>query len=116
MRNRRPSANAKGRSFYVWFDAPIGYVSNLKRHLELLNSDEDYQKDWWTNKDVEISISLVKTIFIPLYYLPYDEYVTGEALPATQVPANQYLNYGHEILQIIWVSLDAAKAVKRFWL
>ena len=29
-----PLPEAKGKKFYVWFDAPIGYVSNTKQYLE----------------------------------------------------------------------------------
>jgi len=42
---------------------------------------------------------------------------SGEALPATQVPANQYLNLmDMKFSKSSGVSLDAAKAVKDFWL
>ena len=49
-----PLAEAVGKKLYVWFDAPIGYVSNTKKWLEETGSSEDYKKDWWQNPETKI--------------------------------------------------------------
>ncbi|MBQ1752520.1 MAG: methionine--tRNA ligase, partial [Paludibacteraceae bacterium] len=43
-----PIDNAKGKVLYVWFDAPIGYISNTK---ELLPND--WEK-WWKSPDTRL--------------------------------------------------------------
>ncbi|MBP5318063.1 MAG: class I tRNA ligase family protein, partial [Paludibacteraceae bacterium] len=43
-----PIDNAKGKVLYVWFDAPIGYISNTK---ELLPND--WEK-WWKSEDTRL--------------------------------------------------------------
>ena len=37
-----PLAEAKGKKLYVWFDAPIGYVSNTKEFFKSVGRDDDY--------------------------------------------------------------------------
>jgi methionyl-tRNA synthetase len=46
--------DAEGKVLYVWFDAPIGYVSFTAEHCEAEGgSPEDYA-DWWKNPDCKI--------------------------------------------------------------
>lgn len=46
--------DARGKVLYVWFDAPIGYVSFTARCLELRSQDPaDYSK-WWKDPDCKI--------------------------------------------------------------
>jgi len=45
---------AKGKVLYVWFDAPIGYVSNTMEVCEeRFGAKQDYEK-WWKGADSEI--------------------------------------------------------------
>ncbi|PSN83133.1 hypothetical protein B9Q13_00120 [Candidatus Marsarchaeota G2 archaeon ECH_B_SAG-G16] len=46
-----PLQEAKGKVFYVWFDAPIGYVSFLKEYCDKNGCS---WKDFWQNKDSKI--------------------------------------------------------------
>ena len=43
-----PIEQYKHKVFYVWFDAPIGYISITANHL-----GEDY-KAWWKSKHVKL--------------------------------------------------------------
>ncbi len=43
-----PKEGYEGKVFYVWFDAPIGYIS-ITDQIQ----DENW-KDWWQNKDVKL--------------------------------------------------------------
>lgn len=45
--------DARGKSLYVWFDAPIGYVSFTAALLERTGRLSDYA-DWWKNPDCRI--------------------------------------------------------------
>jgi methionyl-tRNA synthetase len=88
-----PLAEAKGKKIYVWFDAPIGYVSNTKKWLETIGSSEDYLKDWWQNKDVKISNFIGKdNIIFHAIIFPVMSMASGIVNPVTELPANQYVN------------------------
>ncbi len=46
-----PKKNYENKVFYVWFDAPIGYLSFTKEWC--LKNDQKFE-DWWKNKDTEL--------------------------------------------------------------
>lgn len=88
-----PLPEAKGKKIYVWFDAPIGYVSNTKKWLETIGSKEDYLKDWWQNKDVTISNFIGKdNIIFHAIIFPVMSLSSGIVNPVNELPANQYVN------------------------
>lgn len=81
---------AKGKVLYVWFDAPIGYISNT---LELLEGNRSEFAKWWQSDDCEIVhfIGEDNTIFHCLIWIAM---LSGEGsykLPAG-VTVNQFLN------------------------
>ena len=88
-----PLPNTEGKKLYVWFDAPIGYVSNTKKFLEDSGSKEDYLKDWWNNPGTELSHFIGKdNIIFHTIIFPAMSMASGFAKPADHVPANQFLN------------------------
>lgn len=88
-----PLDEAKGKKLYVWFDAPIGYVSNTKKFLEETRSDEHYINDWWKNEETEITHFLAKdNIIFHTIIFPIMGMASGKIKPVDDVPANQYLN------------------------
>jgi methionyl-tRNA synthetase len=111
-----PLPNNEGKKLYVWFDAPIGYVSNTKKHLEEIGSDEDYMKDWWNNDDVEISQFIGKdNIIFHTIIFPTMSMASGLCNPCDQVPANQFLNLeGKQFSKSTGHYIDAGKAYKKF--
>jgi methionyl-tRNA synthetase len=82
-----PVSNAEGKVLYVWFEAPIGYISATKEKLP-----EDWQS-WWTGDSKLIhfigkdNIVFHCIIFPAMLHLRGDGYVVP-----TQVPANEFLN------------------------
>jgi methionyl-tRNA synthetase len=82
-----PVKDAEGKVMYVWFDAPIGYISFTK---EL---KPDNWKDYWQNDDSEIIHFIGKDnivfhcIIFPAVLMCTDKYKW-----ATNVPANEFLN------------------------
>ncbi len=48
-----PVEGAEGKVIYVWFDAPIGYISSTIRYAEERGKPEVW-KDYWQNPDAEI--------------------------------------------------------------
>ncbi|MGB2445810.1 MAG: methionine--tRNA ligase, partial [Schleiferiaceae bacterium] len=82
-----PVEGAEGKVMYVWFDAPIGYISSTQ---ELLPNDWE---EYWKGDNAEIVHFIGKDnivfhcIIFPAMLQQHGEY----ALP-TQVPANEFLN------------------------
>ena len=86
-----PLPQAAGKVLYVWFDAPIGYISSTKAWAEANNKD---WKAYWQNSETELIHFIGKdnivfhTIIFPAMLRAHGDYV----LP-TNVPANQFLNF-----------------------
>jgi methionyl-tRNA synthetase len=88
-----PLAEAAGKKMYVWFDAPIGYVSNTKEWIKSIGSKDDYLKDWWQNPNVEIVNFIGKdNIIFHAITFPMMSMVSGFARPVDQLAAQQYVN------------------------
>ena len=47
-------ADAQGKVLYVWFDAPIGYISFTARLCEELGDDWESYKNWWMNPECKV--------------------------------------------------------------
>lgn len=111
-----PLPNTEGKKLYVWFDAPIGYVSNTKEYLKSIGSSEDYLKDWWQNEDVELSHFIGKdNIIFHTIIFPCMSMASGKAKPADLVPANQFLNLeGKQFSKSTGHYVDALEAVDEF--
>lgn len=83
-----PVEGAEGKVLYVWFDAPIGYISNTRELLP-----DDWEK-WWKNKDTRLIHFIGKDnivfhcIVFPAMLKAYGD---GYILP-DNVPANEFLN------------------------
>ena len=83
-----PVEGAEGKVLYVWFDAPIGYISNTK---ELFPND--WEK-WWKSPDTKMVHFIGKDnivfhcIVFPTMLKAYGD---GFILPEN-VPANEFLN------------------------
>ncbi len=111
-----PLPEAKGKKIYVWFDAPIGYVSNTKEYLKQIGSNEDYVKDWWGNKDVKIINFIGKdNIIFHSIIFPVMCMGTGFVNPVTDLPANQYVNLeGKQFSKSKGWYVDADEAITQF--
>ena len=87
-----PLEEAKGKVLYVWFDAPIGYVSATKEWAQEQGQPELW-KDFWKDKDTELYHFIGKDnivfhcIMFPVVLMEHGDYV----LPKN-VPANEFLN------------------------
>ena len=111
-----PLPGAEGKKLYVWFDAPIGYVSNTKEFLKRSGSKEDYLKDWWNNPETRIIHFIGKDniIFHALIW-PSMTLGTGFVQPPTDVPASHFVNLeGKQFSKSAGWYVDAEKAVDAF--
>jgi methionyl-tRNA synthetase len=84
-----PVKNAEGKMLYVWFDAPIGYISATKQWA--LNNNKDW-KPYWYDKDTKLVHFIGKdNIVFHCIIFPVMLKLHGNILPEN-VPANEFLN------------------------
>jgi methionyl-tRNA synthetase len=84
-----PLAGADGKVLYVWFDAPIGYISATKQWA--LNTGNDW-KPYWEDKDTKLVHFIGKdNIVFHCIIFPVMLKLHGNILPQ-DVPANEFMN------------------------
>jgi methionyl-tRNA synthetase len=87
-----PLDDADGKVLYVWFDAPIGYISATKEWAEQ-QGDPDRWKTYWQDEETDLIHFIGKDnivfhcIMFPATLMAHGDYV----LPKN-VPANEFLN------------------------
>ena len=82
-----PVEGADGKVLYVWFDAPIGYISNTK---ELLPND--WEK-WWKDESTRMLHFIGKdNIVFHCIVFPAMLKADGSYILPDNVPANEFLN------------------------
>ena len=84
-----PLKEAEGKVLYVWFDAPIGYISATKQWA--IDNDKDW-KPYWTDKDTKLVHFIGKdNIVFHCLIFPVMLKLHGYILP-DNVPANEFMN------------------------
>ncbi len=84
-----PLPNADGKVLYVWFDAPIGYVSATKQWA--LDNDKDW-KPYWHDADTKLVHFIGKdNIVFHCIIFPVVLKLHGNILP-DNVPSNEFMN------------------------
>jgi methionyl-tRNA synthetase len=84
-----PLKEAAGKVLYVWFDAPIGYISATKQWA--LDNNKDW-KPYWEDKDTKLVHFVGKdNIVFHCIIFPVMLKLHGNILP-DNVPANEFLN------------------------
>jgi methionyl-tRNA synthetase len=82
-----PVEGAEGKVLYVWFDAPIGYISATKELLP------DTWQDYWQNKNTKLVHFIGKDnivfhcIIFPAMLMSHGNFILPD-----NVPANEFLN------------------------
>lgn len=85
-----PVQGEEGKVLYVWFDAPIGYISATKEWAKQQNKDwEPYWKD--ENTDLVHFIGKDNIVFHCIIF-PAMLKAHGDYILPTNVPANEFLN------------------------
>ncbi|MEE1271965.1 MAG: methionine--tRNA ligase [Bacteroidales bacterium] len=82
-----PIEGAEGKVLYVWFDAPIGYISNTKELYP-----QNWEK-WWKEKDTKLVHFIGKdNIVFHCIIFPAMLKAEGSYILPENVPANEFLN------------------------
>lgn len=85
-----PLKDAEGKVLYVWFDAPIGYITATQEWAA------EHKKEWepyWKNKDTKLVHFIGKDnivfhcIIFPAMLMAHEDYILPD-----NVPANEFLN------------------------
>ena len=85
-----PVEGASGKVLYVWFDAPIGYISSTKEWAE--REGKDWQP-YWKNKDTQLVHFIGKdNIVFHCVIFPIMLHASGDYILPENVPANEFLN------------------------
>ncbi len=84
-----PIKGAEGKVLYVWFDAPIGYISATKQWA--LNNNKDWSP-YWNDKETKLVHFIGKdNIVFHCIIFPVMLQLNGHILPEN-VPANEFMN------------------------
>ncbi len=82
-----PLKGAEGKVLYVWFDAPIGYISNTKELLP------DTWETWWKDESTKLVHFIGKdNIVFHCIVFPSMLKAEGSYILPDNVPANEFLN------------------------
>ncbi len=90
--------SAEGKVIYVWFDAPIGYIS-ATREWAAAKGEPELWKDYWQSEDSRLLHFIGKDnivfhcLMFPAMLMAHGDYVLPE-----NVPANEFLNIEGEKL------------------
>lgn len=104
-----PLDEAKGKVLYVWFDAPIGYISSTIEWAERMGKPDKW-KDYWFDEDCKL-VHFIGKDNVPFHIIVWPGLLMGQnekyILPY-DVPANEHLTIEGKKLStsegnVIWV-------------
>lgn len=88
-----PVEGAEGKVLYVWFDAPIGYISNTKELCDAQPEKYGTWQQWWQDEETKLIHFIGKDnivfhcIVFPSMLKAHGDYILPE-----NVPSNEFLN------------------------
>lgn len=88
-----PVKGSEGKVFYVWFDAPIGYISATKEWAEK-KKDPDAWKHYWLDEHTKY-VQFIGKDNIPFHAIFFPAMVIGQNTPyklVDELPANEFYN------------------------
>ena len=88
-----PVEGAEGKVLYVWFDAPIGYISNTKELCEKEPEKWGPWEKWWQDEDTRLVHFIGKdNIVFHCIIFPIMMKAHGKYIMPDNVPSNEFLN------------------------
>ncbi len=88
-----PLEGTEGKVLYVWFDAPIGYISSTREWAEKTGQPEKW-KDYWMDENTRL-VHFIGKDNIPFHCIVWPAMLMGqkkEYVIPENVPANEFLN------------------------
>lgn len=88
-----PLPGAEGKVLYVWFDAPIGYISATKEWSQQIHQPERW-KDYWLDPKTKL-VQFIGKDNIPFHASIFPAMVMGQNQPyklVDELPANEFYN------------------------
>jgi methionyl-tRNA synthetase len=86
-----PVPGLQNKVFYVWFDAPIGYISAAKEWAQESGNSEQW-RDFWLNSDTKL-VQFIGKDNIPFHAVFFPAMLMGQDLPyklPDEIPANEF--------------------------
>jgi methionyl-tRNA synthetase len=110
-----PVEGNEGKVIYVWFEAPIGYISITKEYFEQKGEPEKW-KDYWCKSDTKLVQFVGKdNIIFHAIFFPAMIMAHGDLILPDNVPANEFLNFeGGKLSKSRGHSIDVAFAVSKY--
>ena len=88
-----PVEGAEGKVLYVWFDAPIGYISNTKELCDAQPEKYGKWETWWKSSDTRLIHFIGKdNIVFHCIVFPSMLKADGSYILPDNVPSNEFLN------------------------
>ena len=88
-----PVEGAKGKVLYVWFDAPIGYISNTKELCDAQPEKFGSWETWWKDPETRLVHFIGKdNIVFHCIVFPSMLKADGSYILPDNVPSNEFLN------------------------
>ncbi len=88
-----PLPNTEGKVLYVWFDAPIGYISATMEWAQKTGSPEKW-KDYWLSQETKL-VNFIGKDNIPFHAVIFPAMTMGQNQPyklVDELPANEFYN------------------------
>ncbi len=84
---------AAGKKIYVWFDAPIGYVTNTRQWGIDVKGDDTAWESWWKEEDTRL-LHFIGKDNVPFHAVIFPAMLQGQGdfIAADTVVGNEYLN------------------------
>lgn len=111
-----PLPGTEGKVLYVWFDAPIGYISATKEWAEL-KGDPEAWKNYWFDPETKL-IQFIGKDNIPFHAVIFPAMTMGQNLPlklVDELPANEFYNLeGRQFSKSDGWTIDLEDFFKRY--
>jgi len=88
-----PLEEAEGKVLYVWFDAPIGYISATKEWAQEKGTPDAWEQ-YWLDEKTKL-VHFIGKDNIPFHTIFFPAMIMGQSVPyklPDDVPANEFLN------------------------
>jgi methionyl-tRNA synthetase len=111
-----PLPNTDGKVLYVWFDAPIGYISATMEWAQLKGEPEEWKK-YWLDEETKL-VQFIGKDNIPFHAAIFPAMIMGQNVPyklVDELPANEFFKFeGKQFSKSEGWYIDLEDFFKRF--